>query len=166
MMDARGWLIVAFGAAAVVEDLRSRTISNWICGGALASGVAVHGFAGGWSGVGAALLGALIGFGVFLVFYLLGGLGGGDLKLMAGFGALLGSAQVVHAAFLTALCGGLMAAIYLAGRAVRRRFGNTTAAAAIPAAGNQGAPPKRLGDTIPYAPAIALGAWLTLITEL
>ncbi len=38
-----------------------------------------------------ALAGAAAGFAVFLIFYLLGGMGGGDVKLMAGFGALLGA---------------------------------------------------------------------------
>ena len=35
---------------------------------------------------------------VFLIFYLLGGMGGGDVKLMAGFGAVLGVRQLLEAA--------------------------------------------------------------------
>ena len=42
----------------------------------------------------------LAGAGVFLIFYLLGGMGGGDVKLMAGFGALLGAKLL-----LRRLCG-------------------------------------------------------------
>ena len=49
----------------------------------------------GWRGAGSALLGTLAGASVFLIFYLLGGMGGGDVKLMAGFGALLGSEAAV-----------------------------------------------------------------------
>ena len=43
-----------------------------------------------------ALGGTVVGFAVFLIFYLLGGMGGGDVKLMAGFGALLGVRSVAR----------------------------------------------------------------------
>ena len=89
-MTARAWLIVIVGLAAVIEDLGWRRVSNWTSGGAVAAGLIVHYLQKGWSGAWHSLLGALIGFGVFLVFYLLGGMGGGDVKLMSGFGALLG----------------------------------------------------------------------------
>ncbi|MGH9660650.1 MAG: A24 family peptidase, partial [Bryobacteraceae bacterium] len=84
--DARFWLVTAAGVAAAVEDLRSRTISNWLVVAALGSGLAVHSYQYGWSGLGHSALGAVIGFGVFLIFYVLGGMGGGDVKLMAGMG--------------------------------------------------------------------------------
>ncbi len=61
------------------------------------------------------------GFAVFLVFYLLGGMGGGDVKLMAGFGALLGFHQLIAAALWTAGVGGsIIAAGVLGVRALRR----------------------------------------------
>ena len=41
----------------------------------------------------------LAGAGVFLIFYLLGGMGGGDVKLMAGFGAVLGVPRLLEAPF-------------------------------------------------------------------
>ena len=50
----------------------------------------------GWPGVLTALAGTAVGFAVFLIFYLLGGMGGGDVKLMAGFGALLGAGTVAR----------------------------------------------------------------------
>ena len=88
-MSPRALLIVLVGLAAVIEDLGWRRISNWTSGGALVAGLIVHGAQKGWMGALHSLLGALIGFGVFLIFYVLGGMGGGDVKLMAGFGALL-----------------------------------------------------------------------------
>ena len=86
-MSGRAWLIVITGLAAVIEDLGWRRVSNWTSGGAVAGGLIVHYLQKGWSGAWHSLLGALIGFGVFLVFYLMGGMGGGDVKLMSGFGA-------------------------------------------------------------------------------
>jgi prepilin peptidase CpaA len=149
-VSARSLLIVIVGLAAVLEDLTRRRISNWTSGGALIAGLIVHFAQKGWPGVLHSLFGAAIGFGVFLIFYLLGGMGGGDIKLMAGFGALLGDSQIVPAALWAAMTGGLMAVVYLAVRAVARRAGTAGKAA----------------ESIPYAPAITAGAWLALVFEM
>ena len=61
---------------------------------------------------------------------------GGDVKLMAAFGALLGPSVTMTAAVLAAVIGALMAAGSLL--LFRRR------------------------KAIPYGPAIVLGAWLAL----
>ncbi len=100
---------IVLGLAAVITDVRSRTIPNWIPVAALVAGVVCQVLDKGWSRAAAATLGAVAGFGVFLVFYLLGGMGGGDVKLMAGFGALLGASRLLEAALWTAGIGGLMA---------------------------------------------------------
>src|SRR5713101_1489460 len=120
-MSARAMLIVIVGLAAVIEDLGWRRISNWTSGGALAAGLIVHYLQKGWSGAWHSLLGALIGFGVFLVFYLLGGMGGGDVKLMSGFGALLGDRLILTAALMAAATGGVMALGVIAVRWLARR---------------------------------------------
>jgi prepilin peptidase CpaA len=149
-VSARTLLIVIVGVAGVLEDLTRRRISNWTSGGAVIAGLIVHLAQKGWTGAMHSLFGSAIGFGVFLIFYLLGGMGGGDVKLMAGFGALLGDAQIMPAALWAAISGGLMAAVYLAVRAVARRFGSG----------------EKAGESIPYAPAITVGAWLALVFEM
>jgi len=153
-MSARTLLIVVVGLAAVIEDLSRRRISNWTSGGALAAGLILHFAQKGWLGLWHSLLGAGLGFGVFLIFYLLGGMGGGDVKLMAGFGALLGDGKIVPAALLAAITGGLMAMGFLAIRAIARRW--------RPQTGPAGGPSH---ESIPYAPAITAGVWLALISE-
>ena len=151
-----GWFTLAqaeyavaifIGGAAVVEDLARRTISNLWPVAALAGGIACQMLASGWSGLGAALLGAVAGFLVFLVFYLLGGMGGGDVKLMAGFGALLGTGRLLQAALFTAAVGGVLALAAVAWHTLRHRR-------------KEGAAPA---VSIPYAPAIAAGVWLALL---
>ena len=87
---AQDLLAGGVGIAACIDDLWRRQISNWISGSAFAGGLVLQTVQHGWRGTGWALLGTLSGASVFLVFYLLGGMGGGDVKLMAGFGALLG----------------------------------------------------------------------------
>jgi prepilin peptidase CpaA len=158
-LSARTILIIAVGLAAVVEDLSRRRISNWTSAIALVGGLIVHFLQKGFTGLWHSLLGALIGFGVFLVFYLLGGMGGGDVKLMAGFGALLGDGKIFPAALLAAISGGLMAVAYLGARAVWRRLRPQAVAAA-------GAVSAESRESIPYAPAITVGVWLALVSEM
>ncbi len=159
-MTAQALLAGGIGIAACVDDLRRRQISNWIPASALASGLVLQSVQHGWRGTGSALLGTLAGAGVFLIFYLLGGMGGGDVKLMAGFGALLGAKRLFEAALWTAGCGGLMALAVIAAGMVRdfclRRKSGSQAATSSPRSGAR-------ADSIPYAPAIAAGVWLSLV---
>jgi prepilin peptidase CpaA len=166
-VSARAILIVIVGLAAVIEDLGWRRISNWTSGGAVAGGLIVNYSQKGWSGAWHSLLGALIGFGVFLVFYLLGGMGGGDVKLMAGFGALLGDGRILTAALLAAASGGVMALGYLAVRGIFRRS-RIWWGVAVPESSRSEDKPSdaKSGESIPYAPAITMGAWLALVSEM
>ena len=145
-MTAIGFVAIAAGVAAVAEDLARRRISNWTSGAAMLSGFAIHGAQQGWRGIGAAAAGAALGFAVFAVFYFLNGMGGGDVKLMAAFGSLLGPATILCAAWIAAVAGGVMAAASTVVIAVRRS--EVEAARA---------------DSIPYAPAIVAGVWLAEI---
>ena len=160
-MTGQAWLAAAVGIAACIDDLSRRQISNWIPGSAFASGLVLQSVQHGWRGTGSALLGTLAGAGVFLIFYLLGGMGGGDVKLMAGFGALLGAKQLLEAALWTAGCGGVMALAVIAGGALRDLWarGKSSGSEATASARR----PGREADSIPYAPAIAAGVWLSLV---
>ena len=132
-------IVITLGCAAAIDDLRRNAISNWINLGALAAGLAYHSTQRGLPGLGLAAAGALIGFLLFLALYLLGAMGAGDLKLMAAFGSLLGPSGILLTALLAAPIGGLIAAAILLWDRSRR--------------------------AIPYAPAIALGAWLAFLGQ-
>jgi prepilin peptidase CpaA len=133
------------GILATAEDLRRRTISNKTVVGALVLGLGTQTALYGFQGLGSALAGTAAGFLVFLVFFLLGGMGGGDIKLMAGFGAIVGLGRIFQAALLTAILGAIFAMGYLLVRKIR---GTNNPQAAEP-------------ETIPYAPAISLGVLLS-----
>ena len=148
-MNAKVWIAILVGLAAMIDDLARRQIANWIPLSALAAGFGWQIGQSGLHGLLYAGVGTVAGFAVFLIFYLLGGMGGGDVKLMAGFGALLGFHQLIAAALWTAGVGGLIAVGVLSVRAVRRGLGTTS----------RQEPGQ---DSIPYAPAIALGVWLSL----
>ena len=145
-MNAQVWIAILVGVAAVIDDLMRRQIANWIPLTALAGGLLWQLASYGWTGLLYGAAGAAAGFAVFLIFYLLGGMGGGDVKLMAGFGALLGAGRLVEAALWTAGVGGLIALGVLGYRSLRGSL--------------SGKP-----EAIPYAPAIALGVWLSLVPK-
>ena len=67
----------------------------------------------GFSGLWFSLAGLLVGLAIFFVPFAMGGMGGGDVKLLGAVGALQGWQFVLSAAFLTALIGGIMAIVYL-----------------------------------------------------
>ena len=154
-MNVQVWIAVLVGLAAMIDDIARRQIANWIPLSALAAGFGWQIGQSGLSGLLYAGIGTVAGFAVFLVFYLLGGMGGGDVKLMAGFGALLGFHRLLEAALWTAGVGGLIAIGVLSVRALRRALGWTSSTAKL----EQGQ------DSIPYAPAIALGVWLSLVPK-
>jgi prepilin peptidase CpaA len=155
---------LAVGLLASGEDLWRRNISNWIPASALAGALLVQTLNGGWHGLGQWFLGGLAGFCVFLIFFLLGGMGGGDVKLMAGFGALLGPSRLVEAAILTAAIGGIMAMFVMIKREVVRFWRRRNSSDKQIEAGS--APVSQPEDnSIPYAPAITLGSWLALIPK-
>ncbi len=184
-MTAQVWIAILVGLAATIDDLARRRIANWIPAAAFAGGLGWQIGQNGWLGAGYALAGAAAGFAVFLIFYLLGGMGGGDVKLMAGFGALLGAGRLAEAALWTAGIGGVLAATVVAVKSARRLLSNsrTTKAggsflgvmrrpsASVQLAG--GARAEEAGSNaggerkefIPYAPAITLGVWLSLVPK-
>lgn len=102
-------LALAAGAA-VWWDLRSRRIPNLL---ALATLVAGLGFRlpMGWESLGWGLLAATLAFGFGFVFYLLGGLGGGDVKLMAGLATFLEPEGLLIGLLVMAFTGGAMALV-------------------------------------------------------
>lgn len=166
-MTAEAWIAGIVGIAASVDDLARRRISNWIPCCACASGLVLQVTHYGWHGAVSALLGTTVGAGVFLIFYLLGGMGGGDVKLMAGFGAILGVPRLLEASLWTAGCGGLMAVLVLAANSLRQWHARQRAPQNAKAneAGSGAAKASRRVECIPYAPAIAAGVWLSLVPK-
>lgn len=162
-VTAQVWITALVGCAAIVDDLARRRISNWIPILAFLSGLILQSVERGWRGSLSALAGTVVGGSVFLIFYLLGGLGGGDVKLLAGFGAVLGSMGVLEAALWTAGCGGMIALAVIAGSAVRRCWRLRDREGMQGLTHSLDAPPE--GESIPYAPAIAAGVWLSLASQ-
>jgi prepilin peptidase CpaA len=55
----------------------------------------------------------LVGFGVYFLFFLVGGRGGGDVKLMGAYGALMGTLNWVVLGILSGILAGIVAVIMI-----------------------------------------------------
>ncbi|MDB5350316.1 MAG: Type leader peptidase family protein [Planctomycetota bacterium] len=101
------WLVVAFVTlVAGATDLWRFKVYNVLTFPALLGGVLVSSWLGGLSGLGYSLMGAAVGFGVLLLFFALGGVGAGDVKLFAAIGAWLGPGITADLFAVSALAAG------------------------------------------------------------
>jgi prepilin peptidase CpaA len=101
-----GILIVA---AAI--DIRVRKIPNLLTFPAMVVAIAYHSITTGWNGLIFSVEGLALGIGLFLVPYMMGGMGAGDAKLMGAAGAIIGPKAVLMASLFTAVAGGIYALI-------------------------------------------------------
>jgi prepilin peptidase CpaA len=102
-------IVLGVGLVACVTDVRSRRIPNVLTFGSAAAALLAHGLVGGFSGLGTSAGGWLLGTGLFLPFFALGGMGGGDVKLLAALGAWLGPRDVFWVAIYSSIAGGVLA---------------------------------------------------------
>jgi prepilin peptidase CpaA len=97
--------------AACVTDLKSRRIPNVLTFGAAAAALVFHLVTAGAAGLVQSGLGWIVGAGVFFIPFALGGIGGGDVKLLAALGAWLGPIPALWLAAYTGMAGAVMAIV-------------------------------------------------------
>lgn len=115
-----------FALAGAAVDVHSRRIPNWLTYTGLVSALIFRSFLLGWAGMTSGFIGALAAGGVFYPFFLLGGMGGGDVKLVAAVGAWAGHPNILVILIAAAIAGGLIALGYMVlGKQVRRTLLNT-----------------------------------------
>jgi prepilin peptidase CpaA len=101
-------LLLPFLAIAVATDLHSRKIPNVLVGFMLASGLVLHLLLFGAVGLAASAAGVVVGFLILVPLYALGGMGAGDVKLLAAAGSFLGPWGALLAGIFTLLAGGAL----------------------------------------------------------
>lgn len=160
--------VVAIAAVACVYDLRERRIPNWLTFGGAAVALVFSAWTGGPSALGWAVAGWFVGCALFFPFFALGGMGAGDVKLVAAFGAWLGPGLAVWTALYAGVAGGVLAIVVAAWRGyLRQALTNVWALLGFwRLAGIQPLPGLTLrtaeGPRLPYALPIAAGAVLVL----
>ena len=151
-----------------VFDVKSRRIPNFVTMPAFLFGLALHLALGGWRQLLSSLAAGLICAAVFLVFYIAGGMGAGDVKLILAVGCIAGLSHVAYLLVLTALSGGVMAIVWAMARGqLQQTIMNVGELASHHRhAGLQPHPDLNLKNAatlrLPYALAIAGGSILTL----
>ena len=150
-------------AIAVYIELKERRIPNWLTLSGMALGLLIA-YLHGSRAFGASIGGLLIGFGFLFIFYVFGGVGGGDVKLMGAAGALMGSNLIQSALVYTAFIGAFLAVMMLIWRKdfwVRIGWGFRQLAFWRKGEAAELTPPTPI--VVPYGMAIALGCLLALL---
>ncbi|MCI3926855.1 prepilin peptidase [Paenibacillus sp. TRM 82003] len=161
------FLLIGIAAVCAATDIARRKIYNVVVFPSLAAAVAGHAWTGGWQGLGHSLMGFGVGLAILLVPYLLGGMGAGDVKLLALVGALQGPAFVFAAAVYMALLGFALSVLLLMFRRETRTFFVYVIYTLQCWRGGERMPFPRSGSalstTMPYGVAIAGGALLVVL---
>ncbi|MBI5723605.1 MAG: prepilin peptidase [Planctomycetes bacterium] len=181
MMPALGPAYWAYGVlaaslvAAAITDLRTGKIRNYITYPAIAIGLVGHALVGGISGhagqhdIGLvrSLVGLAVGFLPMLAFWWMGGIGGGDAKLMAAVGALAGAEFAVSAM----MCGFVVAAamamiIMLRRKIVRRTMSRVLTFMWIAVSmGKPADPASADSPKVPFGLALCIGSAIAVVVE-
>jgi len=158
----------ACALVASVFDVKSRRIPNFLTVPAFVLGLTLHLIHGGWRQLLSSLAAGIICGVVFLVFYIAGGMGAGDVKLIMAVGCIAGMSHIAYLLVLTAISGGVMAIVLALARG---KFQETIMNVGELAShhrhqGLQPHPDLNLENAqtlrLPYALAIAGGSILTL----
>ena len=171
MHSAAWWPVLAALAVATVTDLRSRRIPNWLVYPFMLAGFVTSGWMYGLHGIGQSLGGFALGVGLFGILALLGGMGMGDVKLVAGVGAWVGPSQLLLALVLTGIVGGIMALSWaIAGGFLGELFhGAGDLIFGMKQRGLTPHPTLILDNPksrkMPYAPAIAIGTLISFFSR-
>jgi len=134
--------VIAIGVLAMAGigwDLAERRVPNVLTVSGAVLGLAWAGLTQGWSGLAWSVAGCAVGLALFLPLFLVGGLGAGDVKLLAAFGAWLGWQMLLPVILFSAATGAVIGIALIVLRRHRRD---------VP---------------LPFGPFIAAAGWLVMM---
>jgi prepilin peptidase CpaA len=152
-----------------ITDLKYNTIYNWVTLPGVILGLLLNTWFFGFEGLKLSLAGLGIGFGALLPFFIFGGIGGGDIKLLAAIGALKGYPFILYALFYGILVGGIFALFVMVKHGVLQRSLKNIFLRIfrLVVSGHKNVPLKKEESyTVPYGVAISLGTvWAFIMVE-
>ncbi|MBX9788251.1 MAG: A24 family peptidase [Pirellulales bacterium] len=105
------WLVtITLVVAAWIDGVKLK-VPNWLTFPMIISGWVYSGLFFGWEGIGWSLVGTLVGLALLLPAYAIGGMGAGDVKLLAGVGAWTGGTVTFYAFCASAIVGAVLAVL-------------------------------------------------------
>lgn len=160
-------IVLALGlGTAVVTDIRTRRIPNWLTAGMAAAGFGIA-VGGGVVTPGQAALGMLVGLLLMLPGHVIGATGAGDVKLMAAVGAVVGSGSILRVFLYTAISGGVFALFVALRRGMLgQTVYDTTRIVTAPSAARAAIEASGRPNRFAYGPAIAAGTLISLAVKL
>jgi prepilin peptidase CpaA len=153
-------MVAAYTSACLFTDVRWGKFPNWIPVASLAVALVSHTIAGGLAGLLFAAGGFGTGFGLLFVLWLIGGGGGGDVKMMAALGAWLGAWMMVEVFVATAVLMVLISSIMTVVNAFRSKGSREKH--------ERGSRPEAQKNTsawrirVPYAVPVVIATWLVV----
>ena len=104
-------IVIAVGMVACAFDIRTRRIPNALTFSVALAGLLFHAVASGSTGAQFAASGWVVGLLLLLPYFALGGMGAGDVKLVAALGAWLGPTHAFWLAIYAGIAGGAVGLI-------------------------------------------------------
>lgn len=163
--------LIVFVVSLALTDWRTHRIPNLLCAVGAMFGLALQIGMHGESGLMAALVGAAVGFGMFLPFYVVRAFGAGDVKAMATVGIFLGASGTMLAVGMTLIAGAVLGVVVLC---IKHEYANATLQRLLglllaPVASMRSSKRNHSSDSslrFPYGVAIACGVAVTLIIRI
>jgi len=159
--------LVVLGVIASLFDLKWRLLPDWLTVGGMILGLTLAGVLQGWSGLGSAAVGMVVGLFVFWMFWTFGMMGSGDVLFMGTCGALLGWPLILYGLLYSTVAGALLGLVLAMSRgSFVRVFTNLwTAVTSTFRPGKRRVPLAELPtEELPYAVGIAVGSALAALS--
>ena len=162
--------VLAFVSLCILSDVHARRIPNPLSVAGMVAGLMLNIIHFGGAGIAASVAGFALATALLIAPFAAGGVGGGDVKMMAAVGAMLGPRLVTLSLGLGILLGGFIAVWFAARRGVLRRTLTGIVSRARDAVLMRTLAPLRMlpadgsGLTLPYSIPLGLGAMLALLS--